>query len=1034
MRVWPILLSALLLISCSNEIPEEKSFESSQLSNFTVSTIEKKESLPGNASFSEAWKEFNNLRSFELKACIRTESTMTDIPFTNFRIKMKGLETKKKTDNAGCLHWSYKHEFDYLADEVFYLVPITFIGADNYEGKVTTEIAVNPWSGQMIDRPNDLDHDLIYSDEENRYSKHKLFINNFNFTKISNDIIKDDNGQLIFPYELRFNPEFSRKSLKGIEKNESISKGDFELSLTLIQANDRGNARIISNSLTKISAESGNVIKTINMQQDPAFKNENEKYILLVKLVAKNSPINFEPLMGSILMDGLEKSNSTKLLYDYDNYEMLLTDTKLQNSDYGVNKNFNSANDILPEFKLSYFTFEDQDDVTLDIDSTLEVSRNTRFRRFKIAGKLLNPFSPGQAAPIVNGDFTFIVKNSDFLTKDANEDQQLRIKADGTFHAFVHIPYDIFAQEKNIALNIEIKCTSGQWKASKASTELIFNPWQQKGYNESEAPMLSDVEAPKLFAEQISFTDHEIDDDSFYINRNMNVSFDSNYTIEIPLKFRRFKHNGYEPLVRDVNTGEYIVEALVLTPKNNLVEIDNINFDDFTFITGAKTKMTVSSSGLLAGNLRFPFLMSERLLLNLKNLLVVTIKPVDKNSPLREVTLLSPFYGRFKNNKTTVFESSESLPQSFYTSFVRGILSPQRDFKIKSATNPINKSFSSIESYRSSMNKEKSIAINISAFNNNLDEKYHLSTSEVKSFHKKSSGQIQNIIRKFCRYRFITESARKQKELCLKRPFQFFRAMPTVHIEQVKDHSEKIFSEDGIAKGSSISRMDGDLGRGKMYLAGTGYSSNHWNGSVSNESTELSKSVGFESFLPLSVNFKANEVKSFSLFDQRIEGTNQSGTHRSFSKLTTDAEYERISVVFEAKVKNCIKVFNDEFTYHICNDISSPKRIKENWFYIGTPAKSKEGILIDSSFKLDGESFFSIIRGDYNFMKLWDTYLKEDNSYIIKYNNDIDISDGILKFQEDNRFDKVPVLHNQNNDNSYPGLFIPIDFDLESKL
>ena len=59
------------------------------------------------------------------------------------------------------------------------------------------------------------------------------------------------------------------------------------------------------------------------------------------------------------------------------------------------------------------------------------------------------------------------------------------------------------------------------------------------------------------------------------------------------------------------------------------------------------------------------------------------------------------------------------------------------------------------------------------------------------------------------------------------------------------------------------------------------------------------------------------------------------------------------------------------------------------------------------------------------------TNILKTNSYIIRYNNDIDISEGLLKFQEDEKYEKVPV--NNRIDNSYPGLYIPTELEIESK-
>ncbi len=93
---------------------------------------------------------FASSRKFYFSACVNDIVNRGPIILTEFAIQDGKTERVVKTDPSGCLLWSETHEVNFKRPEKILHIQRTFVGRQVHAGKVTLELAFNPWSDSDV--------------------------------------------------------------------------------------------------------------------------------------------------------------------------------------------------------------------------------------------------------------------------------------------------------------------------------------------------------------------------------------------------------------------------------------------------------------------------------------------------------------------------------------------------------------------------------------------------------------------------------------------------------------------------------------------------------------------------------------------------------------------------------------------------------------------------------------------------------------------------------------------------------------------
>lgn len=89
-------------------------------------------------------------KQINMSACLKDNAAMAPIANWGFTITAGDISFERSTDEKGCLYWQEEVEFDFYDAEAFFAANRTVTATKGHKGSVVAEMAVNPWSGQLL--------------------------------------------------------------------------------------------------------------------------------------------------------------------------------------------------------------------------------------------------------------------------------------------------------------------------------------------------------------------------------------------------------------------------------------------------------------------------------------------------------------------------------------------------------------------------------------------------------------------------------------------------------------------------------------------------------------------------------------------------------------------------------------------------------------------------------------------------------------------------------------------------------------------
>ncbi len=1073
-----VMIIGIIVSSCSSDVQERSAVNSSFMAAQVTAVNVLQESTK-----SPNWNSIVIGTSFTLKVCL-TDIAIENQPARNasFEIITPFRKQRSTSDPSGCLSWDDHIEFNYLEQEGYFPYDVKIVGLTSYNGSIDKKLLINPWSENTGNLVVDLNwsgsvavsegdiRQLNYRETE-RTRRNNFKVKNLAIRMREKRINTTDRVDELV-YDLSFNPQITRKGIKGNDIDIKSDNGKTRIKLSLYEKkSDEEKFREIDTVDKDILYKDNSVVTEMIIKLPGYVKlDSNSVFQARIEVSPLEAPLSLGNEKLQTYFNDLFSNNSiiptrvtefpsdvTKVdLYqrDSNNVAVNITEDEEEN---------NPTDDDATEDHFGYMI----NTVSFSKGQIISGNYNTgSIKKLKADIKvcLVDPRSPGKSKPITDSRFEteFYLQSGD---KDFNEKRIRPVNSNGCLDTFAVLTYDKFEVEKFIPIKMKIKGVDGPYKSVEKERELAINPWAKGstfGYDiiQNGAPPQLEAKPPRINITEVSYSNEGNQYSSFRVNDYLNLTFKKNFQINFKMQVERFHSFSEETTLEPVTMGKYHLRAYLFNPTKNDVDFNDIKVSEFQLISAAEKIVEVKSNGDVVTELQFPFSVTDSYLLGYKNLIILEASPVEMGR-LGSVTVSAPFFGIGKgsNEKTQIIENFklDSATTKIAINLINDgeknldshvKVSPLEFFKKEFAKGDGEEEVSPNAKFHEgdTINKEPLIGGRWLSFlsPDELKKKKKewfsdLSFEEIRML-TTSPGAIESkVLNKLCRH-FYSIPRRERNRVagvetvtdtgeqfldCLSNPRKHIDSMPMTHIQKIiptriRENGKVI----GKQYAEVISEDKGTVYRGDAFFAA--YGNRYARSWGERTSWGLFGGVDITPKIPLMMGVKAGYGVEMFAFDGTENSSMQMDYDRSFTQRTkVNLNYDSITLRFKAKVRYCSAITSKtgiKRKIHLCQKEDQYKNsLVETWYFIGRTDMRANGVLSDGNSPASDYEH-QVIRGTWNYNKIWAKYKKEDVYMVIEQLGTADLASSFKNVLLDSPF----TTPNENrSDNSFPGLLIP---------
>lgn len=320
---FPLLLSALVLSFATGCLPKAKQNPKEDLgASFIITNFEVQN--PTTSSLA-SWG-IPQTQHYNFKVCVSDLARQDAIVHSSFEIEtLLGQIQKVKTDELGCLVWSEKLDFDFLAQPTFvsFAKKIRPASENSHRGELKLKFALNPWSGSVGKEPAFVDLtkkakvEPITDDVtalQTRMAQDQVSLLVLSPTIVLKEQTASD-GQN-FVYDLILTPAIRLKDMTGNEVLYSLTEGEFEITPFFVQQETSGSKKWLNAEVKSIKAKMKSTQLALTANTKLGTSAQNGKLLIGLRLTPVGGPAalaSFEGLYEGPEMSRLKGSHSPKL-------------------------------------------------------------------------------------------------------------------------------------------------------------------------------------------------------------------------------------------------------------------------------------------------------------------------------------------------------------------------------------------------------------------------------------------------------------------------------------------------------------------------------------------------------------------------------------------------------------------------------------------------------------------------------------------------------------------------------------------------
>ena len=1019
------LFSILLVLgACSSKVEDVNDVEDSALFEFDRVQVTSSESIATNSD----WPDLKDQFVVDLRTCFLDRVYLQSIVGEDFTVKSELVDVKRTTDASGCLNWTEKFDYKYLSDEAFYKIEGKIQGIGNFKGIQSYQLAVNPWTGKVVDlNLGSASNIRQLSEIEIADSRmNPLEVEDFTVELTEKQFYSDET---ILTLDISTIPQVVRRSLNGEFIKEKLSGGKFKSVFHLLSKNlATGQRRVLSSSEVQHAVrKDGTLNSRVEFKLNEGV-DQNSIIELGVEVHSVNAKENVGSDIGVMAIKNLDhRFNGTLVDIESDFMTIKSNQKNLLPLDLPGEDHFGFVIDNI-QISRGAEGGSNQTSTKRSVDALFDI---------KMVDSLISqgiknfPFR----ISIVNKKTQKVVSTDIFSTN----------VGDGTVSFRAQIPFNSYDRRYWKEFAVRVEGTRAPYNDILKERIVYINPWlngKDFGIDSKFGvpPEATNENYPEIFIEKLRYSLEGNVQSQFRVNRSLDMSLVKSLNINLRPKLK-FDHNfagtgnGYENIVN----GKYKVRLLILAPKpgKNTDFTQDINLEDFYMLTGDE-KDVVIENGLINTSLNLPLLFTDQIYYSLRNLLVLEVSPVEVDAELRAGYFIGAYSGMKKSGTVISLNDSGVYLSSGNLDITKTLVTKLDQLKHKLPTEQalgndynefvkiLSKKKIKVPVFDADNLKvvKKNMITSINHTENELKKRYRLniSSSEITKIIKNPS-KLSNMAKvtlchllygqKTTYYQYWisssaygggsttkVETTGELYKKCHANPEQYIDLKKLYHVKKIVEQPS----------GGQVNAYD--LGRNTAYFTSKGDFFTSAEGKRSTRFTQhsLNASLGaefskFGFYGGLSYGYSTGTRKDLYVYNQN--GSTVSSQFRQMNGYGTSYNVDRYDLRFKARVKSCLLIAGKYFDYsvpkryvqtglatlfmkdppairqssnkryYVCMKDDVVRTTIESWYYM----KIKNEAATDDS-ALSKNSFVSVMRGDENFDEFRKLQMSEDEVLI----------------------------------------------------
>ncbi|OUR95288.1 hypothetical protein A9Q84_15725 [Halobacteriovorax marinus] len=294
--------------------------------------------------------------------------------------------------------------------------------------------------------------------------------------------------------------------------------------------------------------------------------------------------------------------------------------------------------------------------MSIKVAATLERRSDTKFQEYQMEFSSCI-YAKRTEAPIKNRKVEVTIQNPETSEKiktiiDTNHKGcfKNRIKAIYEQHNYSHW----------MNANFSARILDGVLKDEVVATTILLNPWDNDlvdaRFGKAEENPIKKTNQFQIDGVMYILIGNNVD--NFKVNNHLNLTIAKTYQIVLSPRVdrgHRFNTQRYSRLDR----GKFKLKFMLLAPNHAEMEINETNFDQFTYITGAEKEVEVIN-GTINTLIDLPIKVADLPRLALRTVSIFKLEPIDENIGLRSKVVTGFFKAKIPWIKTNVM-SNEAL-------------------------------------------------------------------------------------------------------------------------------------------------------------------------------------------------------------------------------------------------------------------------------------------------------------------------------------------------------------------------------------
>jgi hypothetical protein len=249
-----------------------------------------------------------------------------------------------------------------------------------------------------------------------------------------------------------------------------------------------------------------------------------------------------------------------------------------------------------------------------------------------------------------------------FFNPEIEETQIVRVNTDhkGCFKYRLTSKYEQHNYSHWMNTEFTALVKEGPLKEEAITTTLLLNPWDKDlvdaRFGKSEENPIKEMNKFQIDGVMYILIGNNVK--NFTVNKHLNLTIAKTYQIVLNPRIDR-GHRFNTPRFERLEQGRFKLKFMLLAPNHAEMEIDESNFDDFTFITGAEKEVEVVN-GTINTLIDLPIKVADLPRMALRTVSIFKLEPIDEEIGLRSRVVTGFFKAKIPWIKTNVM-SNEAL-------------------------------------------------------------------------------------------------------------------------------------------------------------------------------------------------------------------------------------------------------------------------------------------------------------------------------------------------------------------------------------